>query len=84
MNPNPIFNLKRNGIIITACYITVESHKFEVLRTGGLFRIISSSNYREVDIEVFKPTIDYSIFPIKHFYWVRKRNFFFYESKTCL
>ena len=33
------------------CVYTVKSHKIDVLETRGLFRIISISNFREVDIK---------------------------------
>ena len=37
---------------------TVKSCKLEVLRTSGLFKIISSSNYKKADIKVFVPKND--------------------------
>ena len=36
-----------------------KSRKFEVLGTRGIFRIFSSSNYKEVYIKVFTPLPDY-------------------------
>ena len=45
----------------------VESRKFEVIGTRFLFRIISSFNYREVDIKnVEPPKMIIFIFLIKH------------------
>ena len=50
--------------------IKVESRKFEVLRTGVLFRIINSSNKRDDDITIFYPYV----FPYQNMFWLRKRN----------
>ena len=54
-----------------------------------LFRITSSSNYREVDIKIYNPSnliIIRGFLPIKHKFWVHKRNVsrsrFFYAPKT--
>ena len=59
-------------------------------RLEGLFRIISSSNYRKVDTKIYNPKmfitrgLKYSL--VKHKFWTRKRNFsmrrFFYTPKT--
>ena len=54
-----------------------------------LFWIISSSNYREVDMKnIYPPELIMIqvLFSIKHMFWVCKRNVsmrrFFYASKT--
>ena len=52
-----------------------------------LFRIISSSNYREEDIKYITLKNDYHYyFSIKHKFWAHKRNisrrYFFYAPKT--
>ena len=49
---------------------TLESCKFKVLVTRGLFRIILISNYREVDININNPPKRFlSVFSIKHKFW---------------
>ena len=77
-----------HGIAPHICPLcTVESSKFEVLWTRGLFRSIEYSNYREVDIKIYNPQKDYHFFfSVKHKLWVCKRNVsmrrFFYAPKT--
>ena len=63
------------------CYkngITVEYRKFEVFRTRFLFRIISSSNYRQVDTCIKMNNLKnyyYQLLSIKHRFWARSETF---------
>ena len=68
-----------------------KSRKFEVLGTRGIFRIFSSSNYKEVDIKVITPlpskmNIFRVFFLANIMFCVRNRNTlgrrFFYAFKT--
>ena len=60
------------------------------LKSSGLevlFRIISSLNYREVDLKIYNPQNDYyQVFSIKHKFQACKKNLskrcFFYTPKT--
>ena len=68
----------------------VKPRKFEVLGTRDFIRIISSSNYREIDIKLKKWffLLLSGFFSIKHKFWKRKRNVswrrFFYAPKHML
>ena len=64
----------RSYIVQSRSQLTIESRVFEVSGLEDLFRIASSSNYMEVDINICNPAIDYYHFFIKHMFWARKRN----------
>ena len=74
-----------------AIIVLIESNLVNSKSSGlvVLFRIISSSNYREVNIEIYNRQNEYyqRFFFIKHMFWARKKGLmesFFTQPKLML